>query len=101
MTKYEGGASNGRSAQLDRNPRVEAYDCQGTDVMDNGTPVRIVTLVPGFAFDDAAKRTEDDPDGRYALHSKGFESVKDALDRIKWAEPCKCGRCMEGLRRGN
>lgn len=99
MTKFEGGHRNGQSATLDRHPRVEAYDCQGTDESDAGVPVRIVTLMPGWAYDDAAASTEDDPDGRYALHSKGFESVKDALKRIREADPCKCGRCMDGLRR--
>lgn len=98
-SKYEGGHHRGRSAVLDRHPRVEAYDCQGTDESDAGVPVRIVTLMPGWAYYDAAKSTEDDPDGRYALHSKGHESVKEALRWIKDADPCKCGRCIEGLKR--
>jgi len=97
--KYEGGAANGYSLTLERNPRVEAYDCQGTDESDNGVPVRIVTLVPGFAFDDAALNEGDDPEARMALHSKGFESVADAVRRIREADPCKCGRCLDGLRR--
>lgn len=98
-TKYEGGHPRGASASLDRHPKVEAYDCQGTDESDNGVPVRIVTLVAGWAFDDAARNEGDDPEARLALHSKGFSSVKDALQRINEAEPCKCGRCMEGLKR--
>lgn len=89
-TKYQGGSGHsGPSVQLDRHPRVECYDDAGTD-----EGVRIVTLVAGFAFDDAAEKPGDDPDARMALHSKGFESVKDALRRINWAEPCHCGRCI-------
>lgn len=89
-TKYEGGSGHsGPSALLDRHPRVEAYDDAGTD-----DGVRIVTLVRGFAFEDAAKNEGDDPDSRMALHSKGFSTVKDAIQRINWAEPCKCGRCL-------
>lgn len=97
--KYGGGAHNGFSATLEANPKVEAYDCQGTDELDNGVPIRIVTLVAGWAFQDAAENEGDDPEARMALHSKGFESVKDALRGIKFADPCKCGRCLEGLRR--
>ncbi len=93
-TKYEGGHPRGRSVTLDRHPRVEAYDCQGTDELDNGVPIRIVTLVPGYAFEDAAENEGDDPESIMALHSKGFSSVADALDRIRNADPCKCGRCL-------
>lgn len=89
-TKYEGGDGHaGPSKLLDRHPRVEAYDDAGTD-----DGVRIVTLVPGFAFEDAAKNEGDDPESRMALHSKGFSSVKRALEWINSAEPCKCGRCL-------
>jgi len=98
-TKYEGGAANGYSLTLERNPRVEAYDCHGTDESDNGVPRRIVTLVPGFAFEDAAANEGDDPEARSALHSKGFGSVAEAVQRIRDAEPCKCGRCLDALRR--
>ena len=91
-SKYEGGDGHaGPSVLLDRNPRVEAYDDAGTD-----DGVRIVTLMPGWAFEDAAANYGDDPDGRMALHSKGFPSVKDAVRRINEAEPCYCGRCLAG-----
>jgi hypothetical protein len=90
-SKYEGGSGFAQSATLDRNPRVECYDDAGTD---DGW--RIVTLMPGWAFEDAAANEGDDPDSRMALHSKGFETVKAAVDRIRWAEPCKCGRCLAG-----
>jgi hypothetical protein len=97
--KYGGGARNGFSQTLERHPRIEAYDCQGTDESDAGVPRRIVTLVPGFAFDDAARNDGDDPDARIALHSKGFGTVAEAVARVNDAEPCRCGRCLEGLRR--
>jgi hypothetical protein len=89
-TKYQGGdGHSGPSATLDRNPRVAEYDDAGTD-----PGVRVVTLVPGFAFEDAARNEGDDPEARRALHSKGFSSVKDAVQRVAWADPCKCGRCL-------
>lgn len=44
-------------ATLEREPRVLAYDNEGTD---GGF---IVTLVKGFAFYDAAETATDDPDG--------------------------------------
>jgi len=89
-TKYIGGdGHSGPSVQLDRHPRVLEYDDAGTD-----EGVRIVTLVRGFAFEDAAKNEGDDPESRMALHSKGFSSVRDAIQRINWANPCKCGRCL-------
>lgn len=77
---------------LEKNPRVLAYDNEGTDA-----GYFMVTLVKGYAFDDAAANVGDDPDARMALHSKTFPSVRDAIDRIKWADRCKCGRCV-GLR---
>lgn len=90
-TKYHGGdGHSGRSVQLDRNPRVLDYDDAGTD---HG--VRIVTLVEGFAFEDAARNPGDDPDARNALHSKGFASVRSALDAINSADRCFCGRCTK------
>lgn len=94
VSKYEGGHRRGYSVALERHPRVEDYDCQGTDESDAGVPVRIVTLVNGFAFEDAAANEGDDPEARYALHSKGFDSVKEALRWINAADPCKCGRCL-------
>lgn len=97
--KYEGGHERGYSAKLEKHPKVEAYDCQGTDELDNGVPIRIVTLVPGWAFQDAAKNEGDDPEARMALHSRGCSSVAEALRDIKFADPCKCGRCLEGLKR--
>lgn len=98
-SKYEGGHRAGASGMLDRHPLVEAYDCHGTDESDAGVPRRIITLVPGWAFEDAAETEADDPDGRYALHSRGCGSVKEALEDLKYAKPCKCGRCMDGLKR--
>lgn len=86
MTKCREGIP---SVQLDRNPRILEYDSAGTD-----DGVRIVTLVQGFAFEDAAARTEDDPDGRQALHSRGFENVHTALWAVRDAAPCRCGRCV-------
>jgi len=94
-SKYDGGDGHaGPSVTLDRNPRVECYDDAGTD-----DGVRIVTLVPGFAFQDAAQNEGDDPEARMALHSRGCPSVADAVRHIRDAEPCKCGRCLDGLRR--
>jgi hypothetical protein len=90
-SKYDGGTGHGRSTTLDRHPKVERYDDAGTD-----DGVRIVTLVKGWAFEDAAARTEDDPDARMALHSKGCPTIKYALDAIRYASPCKCGRCVNG-----
>lgn len=88
-TKYRGGCGHsGPSVQLDRHPRVLDYDDAGTD-----DGVRIVTLVRGFAFQDAAQNPGDDPDARMALHSRGCDSVRDALDQINRAEVCYCGRC--------
>jgi hypothetical protein len=86
MTKCEYGIP---SKTLDRNPRVKAYDSAGTD-----DGVRIVTLVRGFAFEDAAANKGDDPEGRLALHSKGFETVAEAVEAIRFAQPCKCGHCL-------
>ena len=88
-SKFRGGDSAPASKVLDRHPLVEEYDSAGTD-----EGVRIVTLVAGWAFEDAAQRLEDDPHSIMALHSKGCSTVKDALERIRTARPCRCGRCM-------
>lgn len=89
-SKYEGGDGHaGRSMTLDRHPKVLCYDDADTD-----EGVRIVTLVRGWAFEDAARNEGDDPDALRALHSKGCDSVKDALRRIAMAELCKCGWCL-------
>lgn len=77
------------SKTLDREPRVLAYDSAGTD-----DGYRMVTLIRGFAFEDAAKNEGDDPETRMALHSMSFRTVKEAIDRVRLADPCKCGRCM-------
>lgn len=90
-TKYQGGTSPGagESVTLDRHPKVLDYDSYGTD-----DGVRIVTLIRGWAFEDAAENEGDDPEGNRALHSAGCSSVKDALEQIRYAKPCKCGRCL-------
>lgn len=89
-TKYLGGDGHaGRSKQLDRHPRVECYDDAGTD-----DGVRIVTLVAGFAFQDAARKPGDDPEARSALHSRGCASVREAISDVNAAERCYCGRCL-------
>lgn len=89
-TKYQGGDGHaGKSVTLDKHPKVLDYDDAGTD-----EGVRIVTLVRGWAFEDAAENEGDDPEGRMALHSSGCDSVKDALYLIRYARPCKCGRCL-------
>lgn len=74
---------------LENHPRVLCYDNEGTD-----DGYFMLTLVRGFAFDDAAKTTADDPEAKMALHSKTFPSVKEAVQQLKWAAPCLCGRCM-------
>jgi hypothetical protein len=75
-------------ATLEREPRVLAYDNEGTD---GGF---IVTLVKGFAFYDAAETATDDPDGAMACHGSSFPTVKEAMEYIRVAKPCKCGRCL-------
>jgi hypothetical protein len=85
MTKCEYGK---RSKVLDRHPLVECYDDAG---MDEGR--RMVTLVKGYAFEDAAAPGQD-PEARIALHSRGFDTVKDAVDRLRGVSPCHCGRCV-------
>lgn len=77
-------------ASLEKNPRVECYD---NAFMDEGR--FMVVLNPGFAFYDAAERTEDDPDGAIALHCHGFSSIREAQKWIREASPCKCGRCVK------
>jgi hypothetical protein len=46
----------------------------------------IVTLIRGFAF-------EPNEDERAALHVRGFDAVKDAMNEVRAAKPCPCGRC--------
>lgn len=87
-SKYRGGTGHGHSRTLDRHPRVLEYDDASTD-----DGVRIVTLVHGFAFDDPARNPGDDPETRMALHSKAFRTVGLALEQLRWAEFCHCGRC--------
>lgn len=74
---------------LERHPRVAHYDREG---MDDG--MIMVGLVKGFAFSDAAKRPEDDPDGSMAGHYRSCRGTRDALDWLRGAEPCHCGRCV-------
>ncbi len=78
-----------RYVTLDRHPKVLEYDNEGTD---EGR--FIITLVRGYAFDDPAENEGDDPDASMACHSRGVSSVTEALRDIKWAQPCKCGRCL-------
>lgn len=88
-TKYLGGDGHcGISKTLDKNPKVLDYDDAGTD-----EGYRIITLVRGWAFRDAAKTLEDDPEGRMAQHCISAKGIKDALEQIRMADPCKCGRC--------
>lgn len=92
-TKYRGGSGHaGPSVMLDRHKKVLDYDDAGTD-----DGFRIVTLVRGWAFEDAAKNEGDDPQARMALHSRSFGSVKEALVDLKYVTPCKCGRCMGNM----
>ena len=74
---------------LENHPRVQNYDNEG---MDEGR--FMICLIKGFAFDDAAATTEDDPDGNSACHYRSFDTVKEAVADLKWASPCKCGRCV-------
>lgn len=92
-TKYKGGDGHaGKSITLDKHPKVLEYDDAGTD-----EGARIVVLVPGWAFMDAAKNEGDDPEGRMALHAQACGSVKEALQDIRNAQPCKCGYCLSKL----
>lgn len=74
---------------LDASPRVKLYD---EAFMDDGRFV--VTLADGFAFDDAAEHVGDDPEGKLACHVRSFGTQAEALDAIKAAKPCRCGRCL-------
>lgn len=53
-----------------------------------------VTLANGWAFDDPADTLEEDPHGNSACHCHSFRTVAEALERIRTASPCKCGRCL-------
>ena len=75
------------SKTLMKHPKVLDVD---TDCGDG----YIVTLRKGWAFDNPATAPEDDPQGRDASHVRREETVKEMLAQIKWAEPCKCGRCI-------
>ena len=79
---------NSRKAdRLLRSPKVEEVENGG--MADNEW---MVHLVPGWAFRDAAKRPEDDPNGSNAQHSRGG-TVKELLGEARQAERCRCGRC--------
>jgi len=78
-----------RFKTLDKHPRVLEYDNEGTD-----DGMFILTLVRGYAFYDAAKDEGDDPQAEMACHGSSFYTVKEAIQRINEAKPCKCGRCL-------
>lgn len=82
-------AEGRRYKTLDRHPLVDSYDDAG---MDDGTVM--VILKKGYAYSDAAARTEDDPDGAIACHGFSTKGMKNALIRLSVVEPCQCGRCV-------
>ena len=73
------------SKAIINHPRVEYYD---NDCGDG----HIVTLRHGYAWSDAAKEGED-PEGRTACHTRRFETVADFRFEVRFAQPCRCGRC--------
>ena len=76
------------SKTLLRNPRVVWAD----DDRPHGGGW-FVTLTNGWAFDGAV------PAGRFrddctACHCRAFDTVKEALEAIRRADPCHCQRCL-------
>lgn len=73
---------------LERHPLVLEYDNHGTD---EGR--FLLTLIPGYAFEDAV--TERGGCCRSTSHTRSFGSAKEAVEFIKLlAEPCVCERCV-------
>lgn len=48
----------------------------------------IVTLIEGFAFYPHA-------DERVAEHVHGFDTVEEAMQRVRTSYPCSCDRCTQ------
>lgn len=80
------------SSSLMRMSRVDSVDDAFMDEDENGNQRWMVYLKKGWAFDDAARSREDDPDGSIACHCSGG-TVRELQRRIREAEPCHCGRC--------
>jgi len=45
----------------------------------------IVSLVDGWNFGD------------YSEHVRGFDTVREAMDAVRYAQPCDCDDCKKGL----
>lgn len=50
--------------------------------------VIMVTLAEGWAFYDNVLEGDGD-----ACHVQGFETVKEAMEYVRKAKPCRCQRC--------
>jgi hypothetical protein len=87
MTKLDGAGKVRK--QLDADKRVLAYD---EAFMDDGR--FMVTLSHGYAFDDAAANVGDDPDGASASHTRSFGTQAEAMEAVRHASLCRCGRCL-------
>lgn len=79
------------SARLRRLAKVEEVENYG---MEDGE--WFVHLMPGWAFDDAVAKPEDDPTGAIPSHGSGG-TVSDLIEAIREAQPCRCGRCVDLL----